>query len=77
VPRISNVLEKEKVVDNAVWERLEALLGTIDLLKELPLALCHIDINTRNVSSFQSIECSQWDDIMWQSVQIILDEGEN
>jgi hypothetical protein len=36
-----NVLEKEKVVDNAVRERLEALLGTIDQLKELPLALCH------------------------------------
>jgi hypothetical protein len=54
VPRLSKILEKEKVVDNAVRERVEALLGTIDQLKELPLALCHIDINGRNVSSFQS-----------------------
>jgi len=49
VPRLSKILEKGNIEDGAIRERLEALLGTIDQLKVLPLALCHIDINARNI----------------------------
>ena len=48
-PRLSKILEKENIEDGAVRKRLEALLGTVDQLQVLPLALCHIDINARNV----------------------------
>jgi hypothetical protein len=52
VPRLSKILEKEKIIDG-VRERIEALLNAVDQLKELPLALFHIDINARNVSPTQ------------------------
>jgi hypothetical protein len=55
VPRLSKILEKEKGEGDAVREPLETLQGTVDQLKELRLAFCHVDINARNVSPFQSI----------------------
>ena len=55
VPRLSKILEKGNITDIAIRERLERLKGMADQLKALPLALCHIDINARNVSISRDI----------------------
>lgn len=50
VPRLHKILEKEDSLSAEARSRIEILLKKTDELKALPLALCHIDLNERNVS---------------------------
>ncbi|ESK89327.1 aminoglycoside phosphotransferase [Moniliophthora roreri MCA 2997] len=47
-PRLEKILEKEELTEDARL-RIERLCGLTEHLKSLPLVLCHIDINSRNV----------------------------
>ncbi|THV06236.1 hypothetical protein K435DRAFT_789650 [Dendrothele bispora CBS 962.96] len=47
-PRLRKILEKEEISDE-LRTRLEKLHGAIEQLKNLPLCLCHADINERNI----------------------------
>lgn len=51
VPRLKRILSKDNIVHTQLKSKIEALLNECDVLKCLPLALCHIDINARNVNS--------------------------
>lgn len=50
-PRLLKILEKEEIGESDIRERIERLSASTDQLKVLPLSLCHIDLNRRNVSS--------------------------
>ncbi|KAK7051633.1 hypothetical protein VNI00_004612 [Paramarasmius palmivorus] len=49
LPRLRKILEKEDVSDDAIRTRIEKLCDQADQVKKLPLSLCHIDINARNI----------------------------
>ncbi|KAH8115085.1 hypothetical protein DFH11DRAFT_1508209 [Phellopilus nigrolimitatus] len=49
VPRLKRILSKEDITHAPLKSKIEMLLSKCDVLKHLPLALCHIDINARNV----------------------------
>jgi hypothetical protein len=51
LPRLHKILEKEDIPDDAIRMRIKKLCGVTDQLKQLPLCLCHIDVNARNVSA--------------------------
>ncbi|KAK7056455.1 hypothetical protein VNI00_003010 [Paramarasmius palmivorus] len=48
VPRLQNIMGDEDLTED-VRDRIEGLCRQTEVLKDLPLALCHIDINSRNV----------------------------
>ena len=52
IPRLKRIVLKENISHAALREKMEELLTQCDVLKVLPLALCHIDLNARNVSQF-------------------------
>lgn len=58
-PRLLKILEKESLPNPGIRERIERLSVSVDQLKALPLTLCHVDLNRRNVSLFFTIlsEC--------------------
>ena len=52
IPRLKRIVLKENISHAPLREKMEELLTQCDALKPLPLALCHIDLNARNVSQF-------------------------
>ncbi|KAL5533878.1 hypothetical protein ACEPAG_338 [Sanghuangporus baumii] len=48
-PRLKCILVKENISHAQLKEKIELLLTQSDTLKDLPLALCHIDLNARNI----------------------------
>ncbi|KAK1226978.1 hypothetical protein PQX77_010046 [Marasmius sp. AFHP31] len=49
LPRLQKILEKEIFPNDDIRARIEKLCGLTDQLKKLPLTLCHIDVNARNI----------------------------
>ncbi|KZT33426.1 hypothetical protein SISSUDRAFT_993059 [Sistotremastrum suecicum HHB10207 ss-3] len=49
VPRLAHILKTRHNLPQDLRIRVENMLANVDSLKELPLALCHIDINKMNI----------------------------
>ncbi|OCB90380.1 hypothetical protein A7U60_g2390 [Sanghuangporus baumii] len=49
IPRLKRIVLKENVPHAPLREKMQELLAQCDTLKLLPLALCHIDLNARNI----------------------------
>ena len=54
IPRLQHILAKENIKDHGIVTAIENLVSGAETLKVLPLALCHWDINQRNVRTILS-----------------------
>lgn len=73
IPCLKRIL-KGNISHNRLKEKIQALVGRCDVLKLLPLALCHIDLNARNVGRLALINQSLQE---MTKLWIILDESYN